>query len=219
MDEMQGTAYASRDVYASESVASETRLSRSGASLSRRWIPGEFGIWAFVIADMLVFGYIFIVFAYGYAKNPEVFAAGGDILSLASGSFNTFFLLTASLFVAMAVQRVRESRTYAGRNLLVGAAICGIAFIVNKWFEWGAKIESGRTPVGDHFFQLYYLLTGFHLLHVVVAMVVLACMVRLTRQVESIPTHPQLRFLENGASYWHLVDALWLVLFALFYLV
>jgi nitric oxide reductase NorE protein len=66
---------------------------------------------------------------------------------------------------------------------------------------------------------MYYMLSGIHLLHVVIALVIVTYLWRLAGRVKVAPTEHQSRFLENGASYWHLVDLLWLVLFALFYLV
>ena len=52
-----------------------------------------------------------------------------------------------------------------------------------------------------------------------IGLLVLAYLWRMAGQVKSVPNARQIRFLENGASYWHLVDLIWLVLFALFYLV
>jgi len=65
---------------------------------------------------------------------------------------------------------------------------------------------------------MYFVFTGVHLLHVLIAMVLLALMIRITRRVNVIPNRTQTRVLENCASYWHLVDLLWLGLFALLYL-
>jgi nitric oxide reductase NorE protein len=185
--------------------------------LNRR-VPGEVGIWAFILTDISVFAIYFMVFAYSRSQQPQVFRQGRLLTSLPAGVLNTFFMLTASLFVALAVQSIRQRRRSTSQLLLVGAGLCGTGFVINKYFEWSAKVAAGHTPLSDNFFQLYFVLTGIHLLHVLVALVVLAYMFRIVRRIQSMPTASQIRFIENGASYWHMVDLIWLGLFALFYL-
>lgn len=183
-----------------------------------RWVPGEVGIWSFILTDMSVFGIYFVVFASYWAQEPEVFSAGHHALSLNAGVLNTILMLTASLFVALAMLQVRQGRVPATQRLLAASGLCGLGFMVNKYFEWSAKVDAGHTPRSDHFFQMYFVFTGVHLLHVLIAMVLLALMIRTTRRVNVIPNRTQTRVLENCASYWHLVDLLWLGLFALLYL-
>jgi nitric oxide reductase NorE protein len=183
-----------------------------------RWVPGEVGIWGFILTDMTGFGVYFLVVAYQRTQQPEVFAHGRQLTNLWAGVLNTFLLLTASFFVALAVHHVRQGRPAAGRGMLLGTGICGTGFVVNKYFEWGAELAAGHNPLSDNFFQLYYVLTGIHLLHVLVALAVGVYLWRMAGRVRNRPTARQLRFIENGASYWHMVDLIWLGLFALFYL-
>ena len=190
----------------------------SQPQMLKRRVPGEVGIWAFILTDMSVFAIYFMVFAYSRSQQPQVFRQGRLLTSLPSGVLNTFFMLTASLFVALAVQSIRQRRPSTSQLLLLGAGLCGTGFVINKYFEWSAKVAAGYTPLSDNFFQLYFVLTGIHLLHVLVALVVLAYMFRMARRIQRVPTATQIRFIENGASYWHMVDLIWLGLFALFYL-
>ncbi|MGH3584539.1 MAG: cytochrome c oxidase subunit 3, partial [Mycobacterium sp.] len=64
------------------------------------------------------------------------------------------------------------------------------------------------------FFMYYYLMTGLHLCHVLLGLVILAFVIRDLRG----PHTPKIAFVETGATYWHMVDVLWLILFALLYL-
>jgi nitric oxide reductase NorE protein len=181
-------------------------------------VPGELGIWAFLCADLIVFTLYFVTFLWERGHARDVFAAGSHTLHLTIGVINTLVLLTSSLFVALATQAVRNGKGLAGRKFIAGAFAGGLVFIVNKPIEWIDKVQHGLTPHTDNFFQLYYMMTGLHLLHVIVGMVVLTFLWRLAGRVQSMPTERQVRFLESGATYWHLVDLIWLVLFALFYL-
>jgi len=215
---MSGTTIAGR----SRDATGRTGLVQDGPSgreqPQTRWVPGEVGIWGFILTDMTGFGVYFLVFAYQRTQQPGVFAHGRQLMNLSAGVLNTFLLLTASLFVALAVHYIREGRSATSSAMLLGTGICGIGFVVNKYVEWGAELAAGHNPLSDNFFQLYYVLTGIHLLHVLVALVVVVYLWRMVGRVRNLPTARQLRFIENGASYWHMVDLIWLGLFALFYL-
>ena len=193
-------------------------LRRDKAIASKSWVPGEAGIWALIFTDLGVFSVYFITFMYQWAHHPATFAAGHHAVSLPAGILNTFFLLTASLFVALGVQRLRLGQVTRTQRSFLIAGLAGLGFVVNKYFEWSDKLEAGHTPRSDSFFQLYFVLTGIHLVHVLIAMTLLYFMFRRAGHVKASPTCRQARFIENGASYWHMVDLLWLVLLALLYL-
>ena len=194
-------------------------MSATYPPLGERKVPGEVGIWGFLLLDLGVFSSYFMVFLFERAGNQSGFLTGTDELNLTIGVVNTIVLLTSSLFVALAVQSLRHGRSALARKHIVGASLGGWVFIINKPIEWGAKIEAGFTPGYDVFFQLYYMMTGLHLLHVIVGMFVLYYLWKIAGSVQGPLTARQERFLENGAIYWHLVDLIWLVLFALFYVI
>lgn len=171
-----------------------------------------------MFTDLVIFSFYFGTFFHERSRNPAGFAHDSGALNAIDGALNCAFLLTASLFVALAVQAVNEGKGSLARKYLLGSAGCGLAFVLHKPFEWIALLENGYGPHHDIFFQLYYMLTGLHLAHVLIAMIVLKYLWGLTAHVHHIPTPRQSRFLENGATYWHLVDILWLVLFPIFYL-
>jgi nitric oxide reductase NorE protein len=183
-----------------------------------RWVPGEPGIWALILTDLGIFSVYFITIMYEWRRHPAMFAAGHRSLSLTAGILNTFFLLTASCLVALGVQQLRQGRVELTRRLFAGSAVCGTAFVVNKIFEWSDKVGHGRTPTTNTFYQLYFMITGIHLAHVLIAMTLLGFMRRRAKQVVGKPTLKQARFIENCATYWHMVDLLWLVILALFFL-
>lgn len=184
----------------------------------KRWVPGEAGIWALIFTDLTVFTVYFIDIMIQWNQHPDIFERGHAATSLTAGILNTFFLLTASLFVALGVQTFRAGNIPFAQRLFAGSGVAGAAFIVNKYFEWSVKLAHGHTPLTDVFFQLYFIITGIHLLHVCIAMTLLWFVRRKTREVVGRPTADQSRFVENCATYWHMVDLLWLGILALFYL-
>src|SRR6201998_4920168 len=86
-----------------------------------RKIPGEEGIWVFVLGDMTVFALFFATFMYSRGKNHAVFARDHAELQISLGTINTVLLLTSSLLVVLAVQRVLGGRRAGAWPLIAGA--------------------------------------------------------------------------------------------------
>ncbi len=191
--------------------------STSPASRSDRRVPGEIGVWIILFGDMLVFGVLFVAFMYERSLAPEVFDESRRTLNIEIGLANTLILLTSSLFVVTAIRAICSSERLVARWLLVGAMGCGLAFIGLKAVEYTAKINEGHTPGENTFFLYYFILTGVHLLHVMIGLVVLVLLLTQARRVEVGTT--RMAMVEGGACFWHLVDLLWIVLFPLLYLV
>lgn len=179
-------------------------------------LPGEAGVWIFIIGDMLMFSLLFSVFLYYRADDVALFASSQQALNQTYGLFNTILMLTSSWFVALAIHAQRYRLVHLTTRFLIGAVLCGLGFIVVKVFEYGEKFAADLTIVTNDFFMYYYLLTGIHLLHVVIGIIVLLYLCTVSRGPEL--SEGDVNMLESGASFWHMVDMLWIVLFALLYL-
>jgi len=182
----------------------------------KRHVPGEDGIWVFIGGDLLVFSLFFGLFLRYRAQDVALFEQSHALLSRGFGLVNTIILLTSSLFVAMAVIGARQGFYERSSRLLLGGIASGVAFVISKALEYSAKFEAGITIKTDNFFMFYFMLTGIHLLHVVVATAVLVYLWTLTRAAKRGASYVSV--MEAGGVFWHLVDLLWVVLFALFYL-
>jgi nitric oxide reductase NorE protein len=187
----------------------------SGESTVGRRTVGEIGIWIVIFGDLVMFGLFFSVYAWYYRQDPEVFAQGQSLLDRTIGLTNTLLLLTSSLFVAIATDAARQS----GRRVTPGFAggiACGLGFVALKALEWSAKFASGLAITSSDFFMYFFTLSGIHLAHVIVGLIVLTLMLR---HCQRATTTRNVAMLESGAIFWHLVDMLWVMLFALLYLV
>lgn len=189
----------------------------ASASRARHHVPGEVGVWILILGDMVVFAWFFIVFMHQRARHAEVFDAAHRSLNLTFGGLNTMLLLTGSWFVVMAVHALRANSQRLGKGFIRIAIGCGLGFVVNKFLEYHDKIAAGHPHEQADFFMYYFVLTGIHLVHLLIGLAVLTLMLRVASKPLLGPR--QFQTLESGASFWHLVDLLWLVLFALFYLV
>jgi nitric oxide reductase NorE protein len=179
-------------------------------------IPGEPGVWIVIVGDIAVFSMLFGVYLYSRADSPELFAKSQAELSLGFGLANTLVMLTSSLAVVAGVQAARASRVELARRAFAGAVTLGLVFVALKAIEWGAKIDAGLVPSTNDFFMLYYVLTGVHLGHVVIGVLVLAALRAFA--IKRDFTGGSRLLVESGAVFWHMVDLIWLVLFPLVYL-
>lgn len=169
-------------------------------------------MWVMVLGDLVIFGGYFIVFMIYRSMNHTAFLAAQQHLHITIGVANTVILLTSSWFVARAVLCVRAGATDSAVRLLWGGGVSGAAFMVLKGYEWYREIIAGQTN-SDMFYSFYYVITGVHLIHVLIGLVVLGVLVRELRA----PGRRRAWVVESGAVYWHMVDLLWVMIFALLY--
>jgi nitric oxide reductase NorE protein len=185
-------------------------------SLKPRRLPGVEGIWVFIGADSVVFAILFFSFMQDRLKNPALFEASRHTLNMHLGGIDTLILLTSSWSVALAVQAMKRDLVDREPLLLLGGAVTGLMFMVSKAIEYFQKFAHGITPGTNPFFMWYFTLTGIHLIHVVVGTSMLTYL--WVRSRRGTYDHLHKAVPESVASYWHLVDLLWVVLFPLLYL-
>jgi cytochrome c oxidase subunit 3 len=146
----------------------------------------KIGIWLFLITEVLLFSGMFLLYAVYRSNYAEDFHNAAGELDTMVGAVNTLILLTSSLTMALSIAAVHHGNRRLAVILLIVTVLFGGWFMVNKYFEWGAKIAHGIYPgsevLGHHpkgeiiFFGLYFTMTGLHGLHVLVGMVLLAVM-------------------------------------------
>ncbi|HEX2396480.1 MAG TPA: cytochrome c oxidase subunit 3 family protein [Bacteroidales bacterium] len=190
-------------------------------------LTSKFGMWLFLYTEMLLFGGLFIVYSVYRYKNATAFHLAAEELSVVVGTINTIILLVSSATVAMSITAIRMHNKKLSLALLSITILLGLAFLVNKYFEWGDHLREHIFPGsnvlalrghGDVlFYGLYYSMTGLHALHIIVGLVLIV-IVTISVAKEKINSESFV-FLENGGLYWHLVDLIWIFLFPLFYLI
>jgi len=178
-----------------------------------RFVPGQPDMWAFVLFEGFVFTAYFTAYVFSRARSPGLFLQSQAHLDLRVGVFNTLVLLASSWSVARCVQAAREGGYRAAtRNAFLTMSF-GFGFLVSKLREWVVAIEHGFTFTADEFSSFYYFLTGIHFLHLLIGFVALAVAVH---QLRSPAPHSQ-EIVETCATYWHTIDFLWVLIFALLY--
>jgi cytochrome c oxidase subunit 3 len=184
-------------------------------------------MWAFLGQEVLFFGVLFVFYASLRVRHPELFARFGPSLDWRTATVMTVALLLSSFTMALAV---RFAFTRARRALiaaLTATMALGAGFLVLKGSEYAHHIARGETPIvvlagpgpgpgARTFFGLYFVMTGFHALHVLAGLALLAA---LTWAAWRAPA-AELRGTPTMAVglYWHFVDIVWLFLFPALYL-
>jgi len=177
--------------------------------------PGDLAIWIFILAELLVFAVFFLAYAWTRHANVELFNEYQLTLDRRAGFINTIALLTSSYCVVRAVAAVRHDRVRACAQWLIAALALGGLFIVVKLVEYQHHFAQGVDLSTNTFYMFYLSLTFFHFMHVVMGMVILAAVAgKAWRGGYSAAEHTGV---ETGASYWHMVDLVWLILFPLVY--
>lgn len=190
-------------------------------------LASKTGMWLFLFTEMLLFGGLFIVYSVYRYRNPVAFHLAAQDLSVFIGTLNTIILLTSSTTIAMSITALQKNNKKLCLLLLSVTIILGIAFLVNKYFEWGEHIREHIYPGsavlalrghGDVlFYGLYFFMTGLHALHIIVGLVFILIITNSIYK-DKINADNYVH-LENSGLYWHLVDLIWIFLFPLFYLI
>jgi len=177
--------------------------------------PGGILIWIIIFLELITFGVALVVMAYYSKQEPEIFHTSRLQLSATMGTINTLFLITSGYFMARSVGYLKNGNKDRSVRFLKLAMLGGFLFLALKSLEYFFKIEAGLTLGYNTFFTFYWMLTLFHVIHVIVGLVILASVFFGLRKAK--PT-VSLEDMEASAAFWHMCDLIWLLLFPVIYL-
>lgn len=190
-------------------------------------LASKTGMWFFLFTEMLLFGGLFVVYSVYRFRNAEAFHLAAQELKVAIGTINTIILLISSTTIAMSITALQKRNKKLALLLLGITILLGLAFLVNKYFEWGEHLKEHIYPgsavlalrgQGDVlFYGLYFFMTGLHALHIIIGLIFIGVITSMISRDKI--TYDNHVLLENSGLYWHLVDLIWIFLFPLFYLI
>lgn len=199
------------------------------AELSQQREAATLGMWVFLVTEVMFFGgmitgYVAYRFAY-----PDAFRLGSVHMLFMAGTINTAVLISASLFVAMAVHAAREGNRKMLVWCLLISMFLGIVFLAIKGYEYHDHWVEHKVPGinfqwdgpdprhAELFFVLYFFLTGFHALHMLIGVTLLGFIALFAWKGRYTPEYHNP--VENAALYWHFVDIVWIFLYPMLYLI
>jgi len=203
---------------------------------------GKFGIWLFLVTEVLFFSGLFCAYAIIRATHPEIFAYASKFLDTKWGAINTVVLIASSVTAAWAVRNAQMNQQKWLKINIVLTLVCACAFMCIKYVEYSHKFHVGLVPGYTHtfdpsgeeaiaagvdpadrpdnlhlFFGVYFGMTGLHGIHVLGGIIVWIWILRRAFRGEFGP-----KFfgpVDFTALYWHIVDLIWIYLFPLLYLI
>ena len=176
---------------------------------------GKLGMWVFLASEVMFFtgligAYIVLRMGHPAWPGPE------GHLNVHVGTLNTLILLCSSTTIVLALAAAHRSSLPVSRLWLFATIVLGSSFLVIKGFEYAAKFSHHIAPHTNIFWACYFVLTGFHGLHVLGGIIFNLLVLRWSFSERLWRERAQR--LELAGLYWHFVDIVWLFLFPLLYL-
>ena len=175
-------------------------------------------MWLFIVSDALTFSAL--LFGYAYLRNASVnWPTPFEFFpSIVVATLMTFFLLTSSLTMVLAVHHARLGNSAKVFRWLFATMAGGTAFIVLHANEWRELIHHGMAtftnPWGDAMFgATFFTITGLHMFHVLTGVVYMGIVAYRVQQKKTFDDE-----VEVCGLYWHFVDLVWMFVFPLVYL-
>jgi len=206
-----------------------TALAHQFDDLEQQKEASVFGMWIFLVTEIMFFGGMFTGYTVYRYRLHEAFMAGSDKLDLVLGGVNTVVLILSSLTMALAVHAAQTNKRKQLIWFLILTMALGAVFLGIKAVEYTHKFHENLVPgpsfqfdgVAHHrselYFSFYFAMTGFHALHMIVGIALLAVILWMSVKGRFSPEYHNP--VEVSGLYWHFVDIVWIFLFPLLYLV
>jgi len=200
-------------------------------NLGQQQEAASFGMWVFLLTEILFFGGLFLVYTIYRGWYPQAFASASHHLDIPLGTINTAVLIGSSLTMAMAVHAAQLNSRKGIIVFIVLTMVLGTVFLGIKGLEYSHKFHEHLIP-GLHFeyaaapqfvrhaqifFSLYFVMTGLHAAHMIVGMGLMTWMLIWTAR--GVIGNGYYSPVEIVGLYWHFVDIVWIFLFPLLYLI
>ena len=177
--------------------------------------PGGILIWIIIFLELFTFAAALIAMVFYGKQEAELFHNSRLQLNATYGMLNTIFLLTSGYFMAVSVAELKRKNIEKFKKLLLLTMFFGILFLILKTIEYNGKIAEGLDISYNTFFTFYWMLTLFHVIHVLVGLVILTSVYFGIKKKNSTTT---IEDVEASAAFWHMCDLIWILLFPVIYL-
>jgi len=190
---------------------------------------GSLGMWVFLATEIMFFGGMFLAYMVYRYLYYTAWVAGSEAMDFWWGTINTIVLICSSLTMALAVRSSQVGQRKLLVMLLIITMLLGCVFLGIKAVEYHGHWKDHQFPGANFhfegpdpqhvelFFSLYWAMTGFHALHMVIGVVLVGIITFLSWRGKYGPDY--YNPIENTGLYWHFVDIVWIYLYPLLYLI
>ena len=182
---------------------------------------GKLGMWIFLAGDAVGFGTLLAAYG-GMRATSADWPNPYEVLGINLTAAMTFLLICSSVTMVKALEWLSKGDRQRAINFLLYTALGGTLFVSLQAYEWTHLIHRGLhingNPWGAALFGTsFYLVTGFHGLHVTGGLLAFLFVLGRTFLARKF-THEQAVTAIVVSYYWHFVDVVWIGLFATIYL-
>ena len=176
----------------------------------------KLAMWLFLSSECLLFGALITTYVlYRGASQTPPYPA--DIFDIGYTSVSSFVLLASSLTMVLALAAAQKRDFTRMRLWLVTTAMLGMTFVGGQVYEFTSFYHEGLSIKTNLFGTTFFVLTGFHGVHVTVGILWLLSLVGISLRGQ-LPAEKHLQ-VEIAGLYWHFVDIVWILIFTVVYLV
>jgi cytochrome c oxidase subunit III len=174
------------------------------------------GMWLFLSSEIMMFGAFIAAYVVLWTASPDGKDTAFDKshLSWVIACVNTAVLILSSFTMVKSVHAISKNNRGKCEDFMIATAVLGTIFLCIKGYEYSLKFGAGIGPDTNVFYGCYFLMTGFHGIHVLVGVILL---IWCAFYVKKMDQH-HYAVVENLALYWHFVDLVWIFLFPIVYL-
>jgi cytochrome c oxidase subunit III len=219
----------------SDIEVAERALQHHFADMEQQQETSTFGMWMFLLTEIMFFGGLFCSYLVYRASYYQAFVEGSQKMELWAGATNTAVLICSSLTMALGVRAAQMGKRKLMIVLLLITILFGLVFLGIKGIEYHEHWENHEFPGPNfHFetidkkppvdpqhteiyFSLYWAMTGLHAFHMVIGVGLVAWIIIAGARGAFTPSY--YTPVENIGLYWHFVDLVWIYLFPLLYLI
>jgi heme/copper-type cytochrome/quinol oxidase subunit 3 len=181
---------------------------------------GKLGMWIFLAGDAVGFGVLLAAYGVMRATSAD-WPRPNDVLGIWLTAFMTFLLICSSVTMVKALEWLSKGDRARAKMFLLYTALGGAIFVSLQAFEWTKLIHEGLhisgNPWGSSLFGAsFFIVTGFHGLHVSAGVIYLLTVAGVvSRRPDPAASY---NVVEIAGLYWHFVDLVWIMVFTFMYL-
>jgi cytochrome c oxidase subunit 3/cytochrome o ubiquinol oxidase subunit 3 len=176
----------------------------------------KLAMWLFLASECLLFGALISTYVLYRGRSLEG-PLPADVFDIPYTSVSSFVLLASSLTMVLALAASQRGDLGQMRLWLLTTALLGMSFVGGQVYEFTVFANEGLTPQTNLFGTTFFVLTGFHGVHVTVGILMLLSLVGMS-YADRLPRDASFP-IEMVGLYWHFVDIVWIVIFTVVYLI
>jgi heme/copper-type cytochrome/quinol oxidase subunit 3 len=200
-----------------ETTSHDDAVAHEGHPPTNTGVSNEkMAMWAFLGSECLLFGALISTYLL-YRGHSIVGPYPKDVYDIPFTSVSSFVLLMSSLTMVLALSAIQRRDERRLRVWLLATALLGATFIAGQIYEFTSFVHKGLTIHTNLFGSSFFVMTGFHGVHVTLGIVMLITLWVMSMRGQLPPEKAET--VEIAGLYWHFVDIVWIVIFTVVYLI